>query len=40
MYPPVGVGQVRVSSHDVTLSNRLLLPAGTIVWVNCVYFVS
>ncbi|CAK0787662.1 hypothetical protein CVIRNUC_010884 [Coccomyxa viridis] len=34
MYPPVGIGQVRVSaSHDITLADRLHLPAGTCIWV-------
>ena len=34
MYPPVAIGQVRVSaSHDITLGGRLRLPAGTVMWV-------
>lgn len=34
MYPPVSVGQVRVSNtHDITLAGRLHIPAGTAIWV-------
>jgi hypothetical protein len=34
MYPPVGVGQLRVShTHDITLAGLLHLPAGTQIWV-------
>ena len=34
MYPPVGIGQMRVSySHDITLAGRLHIPAGTVMWV-------
>ncbi len=34
MYPPVAVGQVRVSNtHDITLGGRLHIPAGTAIWV-------
>ena len=34
MYPPVSVGQVRVSNtHDMTLGGRLHIPAGTAIWV-------
>ena len=34
MYPPVSIGQLRVShSHDITLAGRLLIPAGTVMWV-------
>lgn len=34
MYPPVGGGQMRISqSHDITLANRLIIPAGTAIWV-------
>ncbi|KAK9916187.1 hypothetical protein WJX75_009837 [Coccomyxa subellipsoidea] len=34
MYPPVSVGQVRVSNtHDITLGGRLHIPAGTAIWV-------
>ncbi len=34
MYPPVGIGQIRVShSHDITLAGRLHIPAGTQIWV-------
>lgn len=34
MYPPVGIGQVRISnSHDITLADRLHIPAGTCIWV-------
>ena len=34
MYPPVAVGQVRVSAtHDITLAGKLHLPAGTVMWV-------
>ena len=34
MYPPVGIGQLRVSySHDITLGGQLNVPAGTVLWV-------
>ncbi len=34
MYPPVSVGQVRVSNtHDITLGGRLHIPADTAIWV-------
>ena len=34
MYPPVGIGQMRVShSQDITLAGRLHVPAGTVLWV-------
>lgn len=35
MYPPVGVGQLRVSqTHDLKLAGgRLFIPRGTLVWV-------
>ncbi|CAL8465573.1 g5109 [Coccomyxa elongata] len=34
MYPPVGGGQMTMSqSHDITLANRLVIPAGTAIWV-------
>lgn len=34
MYPPVGIGQLRVSNtHDITLAGRLHIPAGTQMWV-------
>ncbi len=34
MYPPVAIGQVRVSNtHDITLGGRLHIPAGTAIWV-------
>ncbi|EIE19060.1 cytochrome P450 [Coccomyxa subellipsoidea C-169] len=34
MYPPVSIGQVRVSNtHDITLGGRLHIPAGTAIWV-------
>ena len=33
MFPPVAIGQVRVSKTDVTLAGRLLVPAGTLLWV-------
>ncbi|CAL8464666.1 g4201 [Coccomyxa elongata] len=34
MYPPVAVGQVRVSNtHDITLGGRLHIPAGTAIWI-------
>lgn len=34
MYPPVGIGQLRVSySHDITLGGQLSIPAGTVLWV-------
>ena len=34
MYPPVGIGQMRVSySHDITLGGKLSIPAGTVLWV-------
>ena len=34
MYPPVAIGQLRVSySHDITLGGQLSIPAGTVLWV-------
>ncbi len=34
MYPPVGGGQMTMSqSRDITLANRLVIPAGTAIWV-------
>ena len=33
MYPPVGIGQIRVSHEDITLAGQLTLPAGTAIWV-------
>ena len=34
MYPPVGVGQVRVSfQHDLVLAGKLAVPKGTLLWV-------
>ena len=34
MYPPVAIGQLRVSySHDITLGGQLNVPAGTVLWV-------
>lgn len=34
MYPPVGIGQVRIStSHDIMLADQLHIPAGTCIWV-------
>lgn len=35
MYPPVGIGQVRVAEkHDLVLGGKLKIPAGTIMWVS------
>ena len=35
MYPPVGIGQIRVAEkHDIVLGGRLHIPAGTIMWVG------
>ena len=35
MYPPVGIGQIRVAEkHDIVLGGKLHLPAGTIMWVS------
>ena len=35
MYPPVGIGQIRVADkHDIVLGGKLHIPAGTIMWVN------
>lgn len=35
MYPPVGVGQIRVAEkHDIVLGGKLHIPAGTILWVS------
>ena len=35
MYPPVGIGQVRIAEkHDIVLGGKLHLPAGTIMWVS------
>ncbi|KAK9801866.1 hypothetical protein WJX73_003752 [Symbiochloris irregularis] len=34
LYPPVGIGQIRVSRrHDITLAGKLHLPRGTLLWV-------
>lgn len=35
MYPPVGIGQIRVShSHDLVLcGEKLAIPRGTLLWV-------
>lgn len=34
MYPPVAIGQLRVSySHDIALGGQLIIPAGTVIWV-------
>lgn len=35
MYPPVGIGQIRVShSHDLVLcGGKLAIPRGTLLWV-------
>ncbi len=35
MYPPVGIGQIRVSqSHDIMLcGGKLAIPRGTLLWV-------
>lgn len=34
LYPPVGIGQIRVSRrHDMTLAGKLHLPRGTMLWV-------
>lgn len=33
MYPPLGLGQVRVSPQDVAIGGRLNIPKGTLVWV-------
>lgn len=35
MYPPVGIGQIRVAeNHDIVLGGKLHIPAGTIMWVS------
>ena len=35
MYPPVGIGQIRVAEkHDIVLGGQLHIPAGTIMWVS------
>lgn len=35
MYPPVGIGQIRVAEkHDIVLGGQLHIPAGTIMWVG------
>ena len=35
MYPPVGIGQIRVAEkHDIVLGGKLHIPAGTIMWVS------
>jgi cytochrome P450 len=35
MYPPVGIGQIRVAEkHDLVLGGKLKIPAGTIMWVS------
>lgn len=35
MYPPVGVGQIRIShTHDLVLcGGKLTVPSGTLLWV-------
>lgn len=33
MYPPLGLGQIRISQNDVTLGRRLRIPKGTLIWV-------
>ena len=33
MYPPLGLGQIRMSPNDVTLGEKLKIPKGTLVWV-------
>ena len=34
MYPPVAVGQFRVSfQHDLVLAGQLTVPKGTLLWV-------
>ncbi|CAL5224619.1 g7335 [Coccomyxa viridis] len=34
MYPPVGIGQIRVAEkHDIVLGGKLHIPAGTIMWI-------
>ena len=33
MYPPVGIGQIRVASQDVMLGENLFIPKGVIVIV-------
>ena len=38
MYPPVGIGQIRVAEkHDIVLGGQLHIPAGTIMWVSPFY---
>ena len=40
MYPPVGVGQIRVAEkHDIVLGGKLHIPAGTILWVSFARFL-
>ena len=35
MYPPVGIGQIRVAEkHDIVLGGKLHIPAGTVMWVS------
>ena len=34
MYPPVGIGQLRVTfKHELVLARKLTVPKGTIMWV-------
>ena len=33
MYPPVALGQLRVSSSDFALGAQLVVPAGAIMWI-------
>ena len=33
MYPPLGLGQIRISENDVTIGKKLRIPKGTLVWV-------
>ena len=41
MYPPVGIGQVRIAEkHDIVLGGKLHLPAGTIMWVSAALSMS
>ncbi len=33
MYPPVALGQLRISSSDFALGAKLVIPAGAIMWI-------
>lgn len=34
IYPPVGIGQIREATADVSLAGKLAIPRGVLVWVS------